>query len=212
MLNWKKCHFTVKEGIMLGHKILEHGIEVDKAKIKTIANLPPPTLVKGVRNFLVHAEFYRRFIKDFSKIAKPLCTLLKKDIPFKFNEEGMQAFRTLKEKLTLAPIMIALNWSLLFEIMYDTSDYAIGAILSQRNNKRLLVIYYSSRVLNDTQLNYATIKKEMLAIVFAHDKFYLYFIRSKSIVFIDHSTIKYLLEKRESKPKIDMMGSFVIGV
>lgn len=122
MLNWEKCHFIVKEEIVLGHRIYDHRIEVDKAEIKTILKLPPPTSVKGVKSFLGHFGFYRRFIKDFLKIAKPLCTLLNKDVPFKFTDECMQAFVTLKEKLTLAPIIAAPNWSLPFEVMCNTSD------------------------------------------------------------------------------------------
>nr|XP_009792104.1 PREDICTED: uncharacterized protein LOC104239225 [Nicotiana sylvestris] len=79
VLNWEKCHFVVDEGIMLGHKISKHDIEVDRAKIEIISKLPPPTSVKGFRSFLGHAGFYRRFIKDFSKIANPVCKLLEKD-------------------------------------------------------------------------------------------------------------------------------------
>ena len=87
VLNWEKCHFMVHEGIVLGHRISQKGIEVDKAKIETIEKLPPPTTVKGIQSFLGHAGFYRRFIKDFSKIAKPLCNLLEKDVSFNFTKE-----------------------------------------------------------------------------------------------------------------------------
>lgn len=87
ILNWEKCHFMVQEGIVLGHKVSSKGIEVDRAKIETIEKLPPPTTEKGVRSFLGHAGFYRRFIKDFSKITKPLCHLLVKNVQFNFNAE-----------------------------------------------------------------------------------------------------------------------------
>ena len=80
VLNWEKCHFMVKEGIILGHRILEKGIKVDRAKVEVIKRLPPPFSVKGVRSFLGHAGFYRIFIKDFSKIAHPLCKLLEKKL------------------------------------------------------------------------------------------------------------------------------------
>ena len=86
VLNWEKCHFMVKEGIVLGHMIYERGIEVDKAKIETIEKLPPPSSVKVIRSFLGYAGFYRRFIKDFSKIAKPLSNLLVQGTPFEFDE------------------------------------------------------------------------------------------------------------------------------
>ncbi|GJT24186.1 hypothetical protein Tco_0894123 [Tanacetum coccineum] len=108
-LNWEKSHFMVKEGIVLGHKISKKGIEVDKAKIDVISKLPHPTTVKGIRSFLGHAGFYRRFIKDFSKISRPMTHLLEKNTPFIFSEECIQAFQTLKKKLTKAPILIALN-------------------------------------------------------------------------------------------------------
>ena len=111
LLNWEKCHFMVQEGIILGHKISFKGIEVDKAKIDVIEKLPPPINVKGVRSFLGHAGFYRRFIKDFSKIAKPLSNLLNKDVLFLFDEECLRASNTLKAKLVSAPVITAPDWS-----------------------------------------------------------------------------------------------------
>ncbi|GKE40808.1 reverse transcriptase domain-containing protein [Tanacetum coccineum] len=119
----------VKEGIVLGHKVSEAGLEVDKAKIKVISKLPTPTNIKGIRSFLGHVGFYRRFIKDFSKIARPLTKLLEKDTPFKFNEECHNAFKLLKEKLTCAPVIVSPNWNLPFELMCDASDFVFGAIL-----------------------------------------------------------------------------------
>ncbi|GKE55794.1 reverse transcriptase domain-containing protein [Tanacetum coccineum] len=107
VLNWEKCHFMVKEGIVLGHKILKSGIEVDREKVDVIAKLPPPTSVKGIRSFLGHAGFYRRFIQDFSKIARPMTHLLEKETPFIFSTECREAFETLKKKLTEALILVA---------------------------------------------------------------------------------------------------------
>ncbi|GKA55610.1 hypothetical protein Tco_0754682 [Tanacetum coccineum] len=105
VLNWDKCHFMVTEGIVLGHKVSSAGLEVDKAKIDVITKLPQPTNVKAVRSFLRHAGFYRRFIKDFSKISRPMINLLEKDAVFDFNKECIEAFELLKEKLTNAHIM-----------------------------------------------------------------------------------------------------------
>ncbi|XP_058733254.1 uncharacterized protein LOC131604856 [Vicia villosa] len=122
ILNWEKCHFMVREGIVLGHKISHRGIEVDQAKVEVISKLPPPVNEKGIRSFLGHAGFYRRFIRDFSKIAKPLTTLLVKDRTFVFNKECADAFETLKNKLVSAPIVIASDWSLPFEIMFYLWD------------------------------------------------------------------------------------------
>ncbi|GJU06125.1 reverse transcriptase domain-containing protein [Tanacetum coccineum] len=129
VLNWETCHFMVKEGIVLGHKVSSAGLEVDKAKINVISKLPPPTNIKGIRSFLGHAGFYRRFIKDFSKIARPLTKLLEKDIPFKFEDECQKAFELLKEKLTCAPVIVSPNWNLSFELMCDASNLAVGAVL-----------------------------------------------------------------------------------
>ncbi|GJT13219.1 DNA-directed DNA polymerase [Tanacetum coccineum] len=127
VLNWEKCHFMVKEGIVLGHQISKSAIEVDKAKVDVISKLPHPTSVKGIRSFLGHAGFYRRFIQDFSKIARPMTHLLEKETPFIFSKECIEAFNILKKKLTEAPILVAPDWDLPFEIMCDASDYAVGA-------------------------------------------------------------------------------------
>nr|GEY82880.1 reverse transcriptase domain-containing protein [Tanacetum cinerariifolium] len=129
-LNWEKSHFMVKEGIVLDHKISKNRIEVDESKVDVIAKLPHPTTVKGIRSFFGHADFYRRFIHDFSKIARPMNHLLEKDTPFFFSKECVEAFQTLKRKLTEAPILIAYNWDLPFELMCDASDFAIGAVNS----------------------------------------------------------------------------------
>ncbi|KAK1694204.1 hypothetical protein QYE76_010901 [Lolium multiflorum] len=128
VLNWEKCHFMVNEGIVLGHKISERGIEVDRAKVEAIEKMPYPRDVKGIRSILGHAGFYRRFIKDFSKISKPLTNLLQKDVPFVFDDDCKEAFETLKKALTTAPIVEPPDWNLPFEIMCDASDFAVVTI------------------------------------------------------------------------------------
>ncbi|GJY97284.1 reverse transcriptase domain-containing protein [Tanacetum coccineum] len=170
VLNWEKCHFMCREGIMLGHKISKSGIEVDRAKVDVITKLPHPTTIKGVRGFLGHAGFYRRFIQDFSKIARPMTHLLEKETPFVFSKDCIDAFQTLKKKLTEAPILVVPDWNLPFELMCDASDFAIGA--------------------------------EMLAVVYAFEKFRPYLVLSKSIVYTDHSALKYLMNKQHAKPRL----------
>nr|GEY73649.1 uncharacterized protein [Tanacetum cinerariifolium] len=128
----EKSHFMVKEGIVLGHKISNNGIKVDKAKVDVISKLHHPTTTKGIRSFLGHAGFYRRFIKDFSKIARPMTRLIEKHTSFFFFKECVEAFQTLKRNLTEAPILIVPDWDLPFELMCDASDFAIGAVLGQR--------------------------------------------------------------------------------
>ncbi|RVW67963.1 Transposon Ty3-G Gag-Pol polyprotein [Vitis vinifera] len=140
---------TVYGGIVLGHIISEKGIEVDKAKVELIAKLPSPTTVKGVRQFLGHAGFYRRCQHSFDQ---------------------------LKKFLTTTPIVRAPNWQLPFELMCDASDFAIGAVLGQREDGKPYVIYYASKTLNEAQRNYTTTEKELLAVVFALDKFRAYLV------------------------------------
>ncbi|XP_070003368.1 uncharacterized protein [Nicotiana sylvestris] len=126
VLNWEKCHFMVQEGIVLGHRVSSKGIEVDCAKVDVIAKLPPPTSVKAIRSFLRHAGFYRRFIRDFSKISNPLCKLLEKDHPFLFSDDRRVAFEELKKRLVTTPIIVAPDWEQPFELICDASDYAVG--------------------------------------------------------------------------------------
>ncbi|GJV76715.1 reverse transcriptase domain-containing protein [Tanacetum coccineum] len=179
----------VKEGIVLGHKISKKGIEVDKAKIDVISKLPHPTTVKGIRSFLGHAGFYCRFIKDFLKISRPMTHLLEKNTPFIFSEDCILAFQTLKKKLTEAPILIAPNWDQPFEIMCDASDYAIGAVLGQRIEKHFRPIHYASKTMTE-------------AVVYAFKKFRSYLIMNKSVVYTDHSALKYLFNKKDAKARL----------
>ena len=202
VLNWEKCHFMVNQGKVLGHVISEKGIEVDKAKIELISKLPSPTNVKTVREFLGHAGFYRRFIQNFSKIAKPLYKLLEKDAKFEWDAECQQRFEELKAYLTTAPIVRAPNWQLPYEVMCDASDLAVGAVLGQRAEGKPYVVYYSSKTLNEDQRNYITTEKELLAMVYALDKFRAYLIGFDIIIFTDHPTLKYLLTKQNAKARL----------
>ncbi|GJU32387.1 reverse transcriptase domain-containing protein [Tanacetum coccineum] len=202
VLNWEKCHFMVKEGIVLGHKISKNGLEVDRAKVEVIAKLPYPTTVKGVRSFLGHAGFYRRFIQDFSKIARPMTHLLEKETPFVFSDECKQAFNDLRKKLIESPILVVPNWDYDFEIMCDASDFALGAVLGQRKDKHFHPIHYASKTMTGAQLHYTTTEKEMLAVVYALEKFRPYLVLSRTIVYTDHSAIKYLMAKQDAKSRL----------
>ncbi|XP_026383901.1 uncharacterized protein LOC113279421 [Papaver somniferum] len=202
VLNWEKCHFMVNHGIVLGHVISSRGLDVDKDKIDLIRNLQYPTTVREVRSFLGHAGFYRRFIKDLSKIAMPMCILLQKDVAFDCDKECKEAFDTLKELLTTTPIIKPPDWRKPFELMCDASDYAVGAVLGQRDGKVPYAIYYASRTLNGAQINYSTTEKELLVIVFALEKFRSYLVGTKVVVFSDHAALRYLLTKKDAKPRL----------
>nr|GEV20619.1 reverse transcriptase domain-containing protein [Tanacetum cinerariifolium] len=179
VLIWEKCHFMVKEGIVLGHKISKNGLEVDRAKVDLIAKLPHPTTMKGVRSFLGHTK-----------------------TPFVFSKDCINAFETLKKKLTEAPILVVPDWNLPSELMCDASDLKIGAVLGQRKTKHFQPIHYASKTMTEAQIHYTTTEKEMLAIVYAFEKFRPYLVLSKSIVYMDHSALKYLLSKKDAKPRL----------
>nr|GEZ76210.1 reverse transcriptase domain-containing protein [Tanacetum cinerariifolium] len=168
VLNWEKCHFMCKEGIVLGHKNSKSGIEVDRAKVDVIAKLPHPTTVKGVRSIL----------------------------------DCIDAFETLKKKLTEASILLVPDWNLPFKLMCDASDFAIGVVLRQRKMKYFQPTHYASKTMTEAQIHYATTEKEMIAVVYAFEKFRPYLILSKSIVYTDHSALKYLLSKQDAKPRL----------
>ena len=181
-LNWEKCHFMVTEGIVLWHKISTAGLEVDKAKVSIIKTLFPPITVKGIRSFIGHVGFYKRFIRDFLKISRPLCRLLKKYAKFDFDESCESAFEGIKFRLVTTPIMVILDWNKEFEIMCDTSDYAMGAVFK--------AIYYVSKTFNEAQETYFTTEKEMLTKVFSYEKFRPYILGSHVIIHTDHVAIK----------------------
>nr|GEU83915.1 DNA-directed DNA polymerase [Tanacetum cinerariifolium] len=189
-------------GIVLGHKISKSEIKVDKAKVDVIAKLLHPTTVRGIRSFLGHAGFYRRFIQDFSKIARPMTRLLKKETPFFFSKECIESFNTPKKKLTEALILVAPDWDLPFEIMCDASDFAVGVVLGQCKTKHFQPIHYASKTMTDAQSHYTTTEKELLAVVYAFEKFQPYLVLLKTIVYTDHSALKYLLVKQDAKPRL----------
>nr|GEU53263.1 DNA-directed DNA polymerase [Tanacetum cinerariifolium] len=152
---------TFQRGNCPRHKISKNGLEADRSKVDVIVKLPYLMTVKGVTSFLGHAGFYRQFIQDFSKISSTMTHLLEKEIPFVLSKDCIDAFETLKKKLTEAPILVVPDWNLPFELMCDASDFAI--------------------------------EKEMLTVVYAFEKFRPYLVLSKSIVYTDHSALKYLL-------------------
>nr|GEX54278.1 hypothetical protein [Tanacetum cinerariifolium] len=187
---------------LISHKISKYRIKVDRAKVDVITKLPYPTSVKGIRSFLGHAGFYRRFIQDLSKITRPMIHLLKKETPFIFSTKCREAFETLKKKLTEASILVAPDWDLPFEIMCDASDFAVRAVLGQRKTKHFQPIHYARKTMTDAQAHYTTTKKELLAIVYAFEKFRPYLVLSKTIVYTNHSALKYLLAKQDAKMRL----------
>ena len=189
VLSWEKSHFMVREGIVIGHLVSSKGLEMDKAKVEVIQDLALPKSIRELRSFLGHVGFYRRFIQDFTKVSKPLTSLLCKEKDFFIEEEGKHDFMQLKQALVEAP-------------MCDASDFAVGAVLGQQIDKKPTAICYASKMLADAQLNCTTTEKELLAVVFGLEKFRPYMLGSKIIVYTDHAALKYLLSKKEAKPRL----------
>ena len=131
-----------------------------------------------------------------------MCNFLAKDVPFAWSQACEDAFDKLKPMLVSPPIMRSPNWELPFEIMCDTSDYAIGVVLGQREDKKAIVIYYASKTLDSSQSNYTTTEKEFLAVIFALEKFRSYIVGSPVTIFTDHAALKYLLSKQDTKPRL----------
>nr|GEU99417.1 hypothetical protein [Tanacetum cinerariifolium] len=184
------------------------GIEVDRAKVDVITKLPHPTTVKGVRSFLSHAGFYRHFIQDFSKIARPMTHLLEKETPFVFSKECIYAFNTLKKKHTEASILVFPNWNSPFELMCDASDYAIGAVPGQRKSKHFQPIHYASKMMTEAQIHYTTTEIEMLAVIIqccvhGQEDFKIL------IAYDEGPTGGHYGANRTAKKGIDFMGPFL---
>ncbi|XP_024007899.1 uncharacterized protein LOC112083910 [Eutrema salsugineum] len=144
----------------------------------------------------------RMLLHGFSEIARPLTRLLCKETNFEFDDECLTAFHKIKNTLVSAPVVQPPDWEQTFEIMCDASNFAVGAVLGQRKEKKLHAIYYASRTLDEAQCNYAATEKELLAVVFAFEKFRSYLVGSKLIVHTDHAAIKYLMSKKDAKPRL----------
>ncbi|XP_060212098.1 uncharacterized protein LOC132639678 [Lycium barbarum] len=151
---------------------------------------------------MLHRLAGRSFIKDLSKISNPMCKLLKKEAKFEFDDKCRKAFDEFKERLTSAPVIVTLDWSLPFELMCDTSGFAIGVVLGQRHNKIMHLIYCAIRTLNAAQMNYTMTEQELLAIVYAFQKFQSYLLGSKVVVYADHAALMHLVEKKEAKSRL----------
>ncbi|GJS34759.1 reverse transcriptase domain-containing protein [Tanacetum coccineum] len=186
------------------HDMIEESVEVFMDDFSVFGN-SFDTCLNNLDKMLQRckdAHLVLNWEKYFSKIARPLTKLLEKDTPFEFNGECQKAFESLKEKLTCAPVIISPNWNLPFELMCDASDFAIGAVLGQKDGKNFHPIYFASKTLNSAQQKYTVTEKELMAVVFAFDKFRSYLILSKTIVHTDHSALKHLFKKQDAKPRL----------
>eukprot|EP00253_Pinus_taeda_P012551 PITA_12551 len=193
-LSHEKCFMMFTEGIVLGHHILGDGIKVDRSKVEVISKLPIPNCQRDVRSFLGFTGYCRRFIENFTKIAPPLFKLLTKDCEFKWDPDCKSTFETLKTRIPEAPILRGQKWKLPFHISTDASDTALGAVLGQKDLVPY-AIYYTSKNLTPTELNYTVTEKEFLAVVHAINKFRHYMTGYETFIHTNHYAIRYLMNK-----------------
>jgi len=203
MIKLSKCRFCEPEIIFLGHKVGKYGLRPDPEKVQKIKDFPTPTNVKTLQSALGLFSYYRRFVKDFSKIAKPMTSLLRKDVPFIWTQKQQKSFEILKSKLMEAPILQYPNFEKPFIIMTDASTTGLGAVLSQLDdNKKERVIAYASKSLNRTEQNYPTTELEGYGVIWAIRYFHKYLLTKPFKIFTDHSALKYLQTMKNPKAKI----------
>ena len=181
-----KCHFFQSKITFLGHVVTGEGVQPDPSNLSKVKDWPRPKNVKQVRGFLGLAGYYRRFIKGFSEIARPLTVLTKKDVPFIWSEVCKSAFLALREALVSEPIVSHPNHQLPFVLTCDASNIAVGAVLSQIQDGVEKVIAYHSSALSDTEQRYCAFDREFLAIVSGVRKFKHYLAGSKFTIYTDH--------------------------
>ncbi|XP_076685843.1 uncharacterized protein LOC143377921 [Andrena cerasifolii] len=186
-----KCEFLKKEVSYLGHIIGEEGVKPDPKKIIAVKEFPTPTTVKNVKQFLGLSGYYRRFIKDFSRIARPLSNLTKKDYQFEWTYKQQKAFETLREALCKEPILQFPDFEKTFNITTDASGIAVGAVLSQGEIGKDLPVAYASRVLNDAETRYSPTERELLAIIYAVFHFRPYIYGRKFYLITDHKPLEW---------------------
>uniref|UniRef100_A0AAG5DPC1 RNA-directed DNA polymerase n=1 Tax=Anopheles atroparvus TaxID=41427 RepID=A0AAG5DPC1_ANOAO len=195
----EKCEFFRKEVQFLGHTVTEHGVKPNNDKIEVIRSWPIPKTEKDIRQFLGILGYYRRFIKDFAKLVKPLTNLLRKEIEIEMTPEIIKCFEKCKKILTLDPILIYPDFSKEFILTTDASDFAIGAVLSQGPIGQDRPVAYASRTLNKTEERYSTTEKELLAIIWAVKHFRPYLYGRKFKLYTDHQPLTFSLTNANNK-------------
>ena len=191
-----------KEVCYLGHTITREGVKPDPRKVEAVRKFPKPRNGKNIKQFLGLAGYYRRFISDFSTIAKPLSYLLKKNVLFKWTESQQEALNKLKDTLCTYPLLQYPDFSRPFIVSSDASNYGLGGVLSQNIDGKVLPIAYASRTLSDTEVNYSTIEKELLAILFSVETFRPYLYGRQFTLETDHRPLVWLHNVKNPNSKL----------
>jgi hypothetical protein len=190
---FSKCAFWLKEVSFLGHIITDGGIAVDPRKVRDVLNWSPPKNVQEIRSFLGLAGYYQRFIEGFSKIVKPLTTLLEKGKEFKWDDKCQDSFEELKKRLTTAPVLIMPDIHKGFDVYCDAYRQGLGCVLMQEGK----VVAYASRQLRKHEQNYPTHDLELAAVVHALKIWRHYMIGNKCRIFTDHKSLKYIFTQKD---------------
>jgi hypothetical protein len=194
-LRLNKCHFCWTSLSLLGHRVGSWGTAVQESQVEKVRSIPTPKTVKDVRSFLGLAGYYRRFVPNFSTIARPLNNLLRKDNLFQWTPDCMTAFEQLKKALTSAPILARPDFDKAFLLSTDASKKGLGAVLSQHDDEgRERVISYASRGLTPAEKNYSATELECLAVVWAVGKYKHYLHGSNFTLTTDHQALQWLLK------------------
>lgn len=191
-----KAAFFKSEVNYLGHIISSDGIKADPKKTLCMKNFPIPVNLTEMQRFLGLCNYYRRYVLNYAKIAKPLHLLCKKNNPFIWTEKCQNAFDELKVSLTTSPILIYPDFSDVFIVTTDASDYAVGAVISQGNIPHDRPIQFFSKTMNSAQINYSTIEKELLAVILAIEAFKHYLCGKEFLIITDHKPLTYLLSSK----------------
>ena len=200
-LNPKKCHFARKSIHFLGHVLSADGISPDPSKILVVQNHPTPQDKKELKSFLGLVNYYRKFLSDVAKISEPLNKLLRKNVPFIWNNDCETSFSTLKEKLTTPPLLAFPNFDHEFHLNVDACNSSLGFILSQKYDNSLKVIAYAGRSLNKHERNYSINELEALSVVTAVRHFDVYLSGRKFKIFSDNTSVTWLYKQTQPKGK-----------
>ena len=211
-LNPKKCQFLQREARVLGHIVGNNSIKMCPSKLAAVQKYPVPTSQKKCKQFTSFCSYYRRFIKGFAKIARPLYQLQHDNVPFIWGPKEQESFETLKNMLCSEPVLAAPNFDKPFVISCDASDYAVGCILETESEGKMHPCAYASRTLRGPELRYSAYDKELTAIVYACNQFYYYIYGRHFKVITDHLPLKHLFSTKKPDPRFNRLKTELQGL
>ena len=205
-LNPAKCTFCQEEIDYLGHLVGRGSIQPNPAKVTAISEMKPPSTVKGVKSFLGVCGYYRKFVRDYAKVAYPLTALTRKDVDFVWGEKQQEAFEALKAALVSKPMLNLPNVREPFRLYTDASDIALGAVLSQNTPEGEKVVYYLSKKFDNTQKAWPSFEREAFAVVYAIERFRHYLVDTRFTVVTDCKALSYVLQGTSTNAKVQRWG------